>query len=89
MPQHETAHLVVMLAAFDVAALDRPLDGEADLRKAFFSGYRKVPAFLNEGLADYGLYYTGFFQQWGPVWIAGDARADDEDASADVDERPD
>jgi len=64
--EHEAAHAVVLLSTFDTAALTaRPLEGEADLRKAFFAGYRKIPAFLQEGLGDWGFYYRGFHRAWG------------------------
>lgn len=63
--EHEIAHTIVMMAAFDEAAIDKPLSGEADLKKAFFAGYRPMPAFLNEGFAGYGLYYAGFYPAWG------------------------
>jgi hypothetical protein len=64
--EHEAAHAVVMLGTYDVAALPaKPLEGEADLDKAFFTGLRKIPMFLQEGLADWALYYHGFLHQWG------------------------
>jgi hypothetical protein len=63
--EHEIAHATVMLAAFDPAAIDKPLAGENELKKAFFAGYHKIPAFLNEGVGDYGLYYAGFYRAWG------------------------
>ena len=64
--EHEAAHAVVLLSTFDPAALTaRPLEGEADLRKAFFAGYRKIPTFLQEGLGDWGFYYRGFHRNWG------------------------
>jgi hypothetical protein len=64
--EHEAAHAAVMLGTFDVAALTaKPLEGEADLRKAFFAGYRKIPTFLQEGLGDWAFYYRGFHRQWG------------------------
>lgn len=63
--EHEIAHTTVMLSAFDPSAIDVPLAGEKDLRKAFFAGYRKLPGFLSEGVGDYGLYYAGFYPAWG------------------------
>lgn len=63
--EHEIAHAVIMMAAFDPAAIDKPLAGETDLKKAFFSGYRPISAFVNEGFGDYGLYYAGFYAAWG------------------------
>jgi len=63
--EHEIAHATVMLAAFDPAAIDLPLAGEKELRKAFLAGYRKLPGFLSEGVGDYGLYYAGFYKAWG------------------------
>ena len=64
--EHEAAHAVVMLGTFDVVALTaKPLDGESDLRKAFFAGLRKIPTFLQEGLGDWAFYYHGFHNQWG------------------------
>jgi hypothetical protein len=63
--EHEIAHTAMMLAAFDPAAIDRPLAGEKELRKAFFAGYHKLPNFLSEGVGDYGLYYAGFYNAWG------------------------
>lgn len=63
--EHEIAHTTVMLAAFDPTAIDAPLAGESELKKAFFAGYRKLPGFLNEGVGDYGLYYAGFYKAWG------------------------
>jgi hypothetical protein len=63
--EHEIAHVAVMLAAFDPAAIDRPLAGEKELRTAFFAGYRQLPGFLSEGVGDYGLYYVGFYKAWG------------------------
>ncbi len=63
--EHEIAHTLVMMAAFDAAAIDKPLSGAADLKRAFFAGYRPMPAFLNEGFAGYGLYYAGCYSAWG------------------------
>jgi hypothetical protein len=63
--QHEVAHLVAMIAAFDPAALDVTVKGKADLQRAFFAGYRKLPEFVNQGLADYGFYYEGMYARWG------------------------
>lgn len=63
--EHEIAHAAIMLAAFDPAAVDRPLAGEKELREAFFAGYHKLPGFLSEGAGDYGLYYAGFYKAWG------------------------
>lgn len=63
--EHEIAHTVMMLAAFDPSAIDKPLGGAKDLKKAFFDGYHALPAFVSEGVADYGLYYTGFYPAWG------------------------
>ncbi len=71
--EHEAAHAVVLLSTFDTAALvTSPLQGEADLRKAFFAGYRKIPTFLQEGLGDWGFYYHGFHRNWGLLPPAGD-----------------
>jgi hypothetical protein len=64
--EHEAAHAVVLLSTFDAAALTaKPLQGEPDLRKAFFAGYRKIPSFLQEGLGDWAFYYHGFHKAWG------------------------
>ncbi|MCX6566302.1 MAG: hypothetical protein NTW38_07770 [Candidatus Aminicenantes bacterium] len=71
--EHEAAHAVVLLSTFDTAALtSRPLQGESDLRKAFFAGFRKIPTFLQEGLGDWGFYYHGFHRNWGLLPSAGD-----------------
>jgi hypothetical protein len=64
--EHEAAHAVVLLSSFDLAELtEAPLSGEADLRKAFFAGYRKIPAFLEEGISDWSFYYRGIQKGWG------------------------
>lgn len=63
--EHEISHAVIMTAAFDQSAIDKPLAGEGDLKKAFFAGYRPISAFVNEGFGDYGLYYAGFYPAWG------------------------
>jgi hypothetical protein len=64
--EHEAAHAIVMLGTFNVATLTaKPLEGESDLRKAFFAGMRKIPTFLQEGLGDWAFYYHGFHGQWG------------------------
>ena len=68
--QHEVAHLAAMMSAFDISVLDGPIGNQEALKRAFFAGYRKLPAFVTEGLADYGLYYEGFYTRWavfGPV----------------------
>ena len=56
-----------MLAAFDAAAIDVPLADEKSLNTAFFKGYRQMPAFVSEGIGDYGLYYAGFYPAWGAL----------------------
>lgn len=65
--EHEIAHATVMLAAFDSAAIDVPLADEKSLKTAFFKGYRQMPAFVSEGIGDYGLYYAGFYPAWGAL----------------------
>jgi hypothetical protein len=65
--EHEIAHVTVMLAAFDAAAIDVPLADAKGLKAAFFAGYRQLPAFVSEGIADYGLYYAGFYPAWGAL----------------------
>jgi hypothetical protein len=62
---HEIAHAVMLLGSFDSAALaGRQLDGERQLKKAFFAGYRKVPLFLHEAIGDYSFYYRGYYRVW-------------------------
>lgn len=62
---HEIAHIALMLGSFDIQKLTAtPLQGESDLRKAFFAGYKKIPLFLQEGIGDYGTYFYGFYDQW-------------------------
>ncbi len=64
--EHEAAHAVVLLSAFDTAALTAaPLKGKADLEKAFRAGFRKIPAFLLEGLGDWAYYFHGLQKAWG------------------------
>lgn len=64
--EHEVAHAVILLASFDTAPLvARELGGEAELRKAFFAGYRQIPSILQEGLGDWAFYYHGFHKNWG------------------------
>jgi hypothetical protein len=64
--EHEVAHAVILLASFDTALLvARELGGEAELRKAFFAGYRQIPSILQEGLGDWAFYYHGFHKNWG------------------------
>lgn len=64
--EHEISHAVILLSTFDTPALTaKPLQGEADLRRAFFAGFRKIPAFLQEGLGDWAFYYHGFQANWG------------------------
>jgi hypothetical protein len=62
---HEIAHSVMLLASFDGSRFDgRTLKGKRELRRAFLSGYRKIPAFLHEAIGDYSFYYRGFHQVW-------------------------
>ena len=64
--EHEVAHAVILLASFDTSPLvARELGGEAELRKAFFAGYRQIPSILQEGLGDWAFYYHGFHRNWG------------------------
>ncbi|MBL8113231.1 MAG: hypothetical protein JNK60_10120 [Acidobacteria bacterium] len=64
--EHEVAHAVVLLAAFDAAAFAKhALEDKAGLKTAFLAAYRKVPAFLHEGLGDYALYHHGLQKSWG------------------------
>ena len=66
--EHEAAHAVLLLSTFDAAALTaKPLKGESDLRQAFFGGYRRLPAFLQEGMGDWAFYYQGFHKGWGLI----------------------
>lgn len=63
---HEVAHAVMLLGTFDSGLLRAgPLQGESELRKAFLGGYRKLPAFLHEGIGDWALYNRGVYRRWG------------------------
>lgn len=62
---HEIAHAVLFLGSFDPEPLlKKPLKGEADLRKAFFAGYKPISPFLHEGIGDYVIYYHTFYRNW-------------------------
>ncbi len=64
--EHEVSHAVVLLASFDAPAFAKEaLEDESGLKTAFLSAYRKVPAFLHEGLGDYSLYHHGLQKSWG------------------------
>jgi hypothetical protein len=66
--EHEVAHAVILLGTFETGPLvERPLGGKSDLAAAFRAGYRKLPAFLLEGLGDHALYFGGFQKAWGLV----------------------
>ncbi|MBN2198276.1 MAG: hypothetical protein JW747_00335 [Candidatus Aminicenantes bacterium] len=62
---HEIAHAALFLGSFDAAPLAaEPLQGKADLRKAFFDGYKPIPPFLQEGIGDYIFYYRVLTPRW-------------------------
>ncbi|OGD27251.1 MAG: hypothetical protein A2Y56_03070 [Candidatus Aminicenantes bacterium RBG_13_63_10] len=62
---HEIAHAALFLGSFDAAPLQaKALRGEADLRKAFFAGYKPIPPFLQEGIGDYIFYYRVLYPRW-------------------------
>jgi len=62
---HEIAHAALFLGSFDSAPLAaKPLRGEADLRKAFFAGYKPIPPFLHEGIGDYIFYHRVLMPRW-------------------------
>jgi len=64
--QHEAAHLLLMLAAARTEPLAAPIEAkEAALRVVFNQAYRPLPAFVNEGVADYGFLYAGMYSRWG------------------------
>lgn len=64
--EHEVSHTVVLLASFDAPAFAKPaIEDKSTLKTAFLSAYRKVPAFLQEGLGDYSLYHHGLQKSWG------------------------
>ena len=62
---HEIAHAALFLGGFDPAPLAaKPLRGEADLRKAFFAGYKPIQPFLHEGIGDYIFYHRILMPRW-------------------------
>lgn len=62
---HEIAHAALFLGSYDSAPLAaKPLQGEPDLRKAFFAGYKPIPPFLQEGIGDYIFYYRVLCPRW-------------------------
>jgi len=62
---HEIAHAALFLGSFDATALSaKALQGESDLRKAFFAGYKAIPPFLQEGVGDCLFYYQVIYPRW-------------------------
>jgi len=62
---HEIGHAALFLGHYDPTVLAAgPLGGEADLKKAFFAGYKPLPPFLHEGVGDYVIYFQTFYKYW-------------------------
>jgi hypothetical protein len=62
---HEIGHAALFLGHYDPQPLAAgPLGGEADLKKAFFAGFKPIPPFLHEGVGDYVIYFQTFYKNW-------------------------
>jgi len=62
---HEVAHAALLLGSFKLEAIQgNKIEGQKGLAKAFFAGYRRIPAFLQEGIGDHAAYYQGFLGKW-------------------------
>jgi hypothetical protein len=64
--RHEIGHALLLLGSFkpDPLRTCHPRN-EAELKRAFFDGYRRVPTFLHEGVADYVVFYLGLYRRLG------------------------